>query len=229
MNRLFHGLLAALLFCPCAEAAQRLGKGTPPPRTTLPSDHAYQKTIRDFMAKLTEKDFAHGVTALIELKPGSKDPEYQYRNYLLTQMPQPLVGTKRGIPAVNAPAGLFVLSAIETPEGVKVPPVWPETLATFVQWKYPGNVYFDNRALKLRTFVTASVMMIMLDDQLVHHPERGGSRADWLANQLVIYASPYSSFKDLLPRDVQQAYETLLRRMGQRILDWGQVLEARIR
>src|SRR6185295_15909550 len=84
-----------------------------------------------------------------------------------------------------------------------------------------GNPYFGNRALKLRSFVTASVMLLMLDDQIETAPEKGGSRADWMAYQLVVGASPYPTFRDLLPPEVQKAYQALLRKMAQRVLDWG--------
>lgn len=171
------------------------------------------------MATLTENDFAHGVTALVTDKNADADPEYQYRHYLMSLMHQPLVGTKRGYPAVNAPAARFVVSGIETPQGVMHPPVWPETLIPFVQWKYPGNPYFDNRALKLRAFVTGAVMMTMLDDFFDQVP--GAGRADRFSYQLVYFGLPYPGFKDALPAEVQKAYEAGLKRMGERVLTWG--------
>ncbi|MBI2808783.1 MAG: hypothetical protein HYX68_27660 [Planctomycetes bacterium] len=199
--------------------------GPPGMRTKLPDEHPYQKTLRTFLGTLTEKDFTHGVQGKLTTPASDGDAEYLYRTHLLTMMPQPLVGTKRGAPAVNAPASLFVLANIERPEGVMVPPVWPEPLVTFANWKYSGNVYYHNRALKLRAFVTSTIHMTMMDDQLDHHPERGGARADWFSNQLVIAAQPYPGFKDVLPIEVRKAYETGLRRMGQRVLDWGPVGE----
>ena len=220
MARSTLAFLLFSLFVPAAFAQRKL-TGTETGRTSLPRDLPYQKVIRDHIGTLTEKDFTHGVAADIAAKPTEQDAEYLYRQHLYTLFPQPLVGTKRGTPAVNAPPKLFLLSAIESPEGVKAPPVWPETLMSFVQWKHPGNPYFDNRALKLRSFVTASVMLLMLDDQLDNHPERGGSRADWLAYHLVVVGSPYPGFKDTLPVEVRKAYETLLRKMGRRVLDWG--------
>src|SRR5207248_3260996 len=106
------------------------------------------------------------------------------------KMIQPLVGTKRGVPSINAPARLFLLSKIERPEGVMIPPVWPEPLIAFTQWKYAGNLYLDNRALKLRAFVVCAIHLLMMDDQLEHHPDRGGARSDWFGNQLIIQAQP---------------------------------------
>lgn len=216
-------LLVALLLSgsPAALAGGRKVPTPPPPRNTLPVDHPYQKQLRDFLATLTEKDFTHGIVDPIGTPALPDDAEYQYRQHLFTLMQQPLVGTKRGAPAVNAPASLFLLKEIERKEGVHVPPVWPEPLVAFVNWKYPGNVYYHNKALKRRAFVTACIHLLMMDDQLDHHPERGGSRSDWFGSQLILLAHPYPGFKDVLPPDVQKAYEVGLRRMGQRVLDWG--------
>jgi len=185
----------------------------------LPQTHEYQRTLRAHMATLTEKDFAHGVTAPISKEPPKPDLEYQYRQYIATLMQQPLVGSKRGTPSINAPASLFVLSAIEGPEAVMVPPVWPEALIPFVEWDYPGNPYRDNRALRLRAFVTAAVKMMMLDAHL--DTAKGLHRADWVGYQGVYLGAPYPGFKDLLPPKVQEAYKAGLRRLGQRLMDWG--------
>lgn len=214
-------VVAGMLFSPGVSGAAPLAqKGPPNTLPRLPQEHEYQRTLRKHMATLTEKDFAHGVTALVKDVPvADADPDYLYRNYLLTMMHQPLVGTKRGYPAINAPARLFLLSSIETPEAVMHPPVWPETLIPFVQWKHPGNPYSDNRALKLRAFATAAVMMIMLDDYFEKEPTAG--RSDRFAYQLVYVGLPYPGFKDVLPPDVQKAYEAGLKRLGERVLGWG--------
>lgn len=194
-------------------------KGPTTTRKTLPRDHEYQRVLRDHLKSLTPKDFTHGVNALLAVQPVGTDPDYLYRNYVLTLMNQPLVGTKRGVPAINAPPSLFLLSSIETPQGLMRPPVWPETLISFVQWDYPGNPYRNNRALKLRAFVTATVMMVMLDDLFDANPDLG--RGDWFSYQLVYFGLPYPGFKDVLPPAVQKAYEAGLKKMGERVLGWG--------
>ncbi len=217
--------IAVISFVSNADGGGRKLIGTPNVRIKLPDEHPYQKTLRSYIGTLAEKDFAHGIKGGLKTVPAGDDFEYNYRSYILTLMAQPLVGTKRGAPAVNAPARLFLLANIEKPEGVMIPPVYPEPLATFANWQYAGNVYHGNRALKLRAFVTSTIHMTMMDDQLDHHPERGGARADWFSNQLIIAAHPYPGFKDALPIEVQKAYETGLKRMGQRVLDWGPVGE----
>ncbi|MCE9566173.1 MAG: hypothetical protein K8U57_29475 [Planctomycetes bacterium] len=221
---LIAGVLAvpsAIIAAPPAPVAPAPStqKGEPNTLGKLPQAHEYQQVLRKFMATLTEKDFTHGVTTLVTEKTTDTDPEYLYRHYIMTMMHQPLIGTKRGYPAINAPPARFTLAGIETAEAVMHPPVWPETLIPFVQWKHPGNPYYDNRALKLRAFVTAAVMLMMLDDAFENDPKLG--RADRFSYQLVYFGLPYPGFKDVLPADVQKAYETGLKKMGERVLSWG--------
>ncbi len=204
-SRWFGGLAALLLALAPAARAQ---KGPETTLTRLPEDHDYQRTLRGFMASLTAKDFTHGVTEPIpEGSPTGTDPEYLYRQYILTLMQQPLIGNKRAAPAVSAPAALFTLPMIETPRGVMPPPVWPETLIPFVQWDYPGNRYRDNRALKLRAFVGAAVQMLMFHNFAEHndHKVPPPIRPDWHGYNPVFFAAPYPGFKDVLPAAVQKA------------------------
>lgn len=199
-------------------------KGPETTLTKLPQDHDYQRTLRKFMASLTPKDFTHGVAGVMpQDSAANTDPEYLYRQYILTMMHQPLIGTKRGTPSVVAPPALFMLSSIETPKGVMPPPVWPETLTPFVHWDYPGNLYRNNRALKHRAFVGAAVQMIMFHNFVELNDEKTPPvvRPDWHGYNLVIVAAPYPGFKDVLPADVQKAYETGLKMLGERVLGWG--------
>ena len=186
-------------------------------RTKLPTTHEYQRTLRNFLGTLKEADFEHGVMDRLSVAEAELTGEQMYRHFVMTKMLQPLVGWKRGTPAVNAPPRLFLLSTIEgpvpppeteqkppvklppnaqeipvpirVPTGIVVPPVWPETLTAFVQWKHPGNPYFDNRGLKMRAFVTAVVKMIMLDDYFENTPL--ARRADFNGYKLACFGSTY--------------------------------------
>ncbi len=242
-------LSAALLISgSCVRAADLPKPKASPGHVMLPQEHQYQRVLRKYMATLSEKDFDHGVTAKLSVAPLDADPEHQYRMFLMTQMLQPLVGWKRGTPAVNAPSWLFLLSTIEgpktgpsraeaignfvqqpkhtirrgpipTPTGIVVPPVWPETLVAFTQWKYPGYPFYDNRALKMRAFVTAAVRLIMLDNHFGDMQKPG--RSDWNGYKLVTFSITYMGVKDLLPAEVRTAYKEGLQRLGRRILRWG--------
>lgn len=192
-----------------------------PARAKLPQDHDYQRQLRAFMASLKEADFEHGVAEQFSVPAVPDDPEEQYRTWLLTLNVQPVLGSKRGYPSVNAPPRLFLLSSIEGGEAIMQPPVWPTPLAWLVTWDYAGNPYHNSRALKLRAFVNMCVDLMMLDHQLETTPEKGGNRTDWFAPHLITYAYPYVRLKDVLPPDVRRAYETGLRKMARRVLDWG--------
>ncbi len=222
-TRNIRGLVAFALFCLGylgPGQAQEPPQAEPRPgHVMLPQRHEYQRVLRAYLATLSEGDFAHGVPGPLTVEPCSQDPDYLYRNFMLTQMLQPLVGSKRAAPSVNAPARLFLLSQIEGPEAVMVPPVWPETLISFVQWDYPGNPYHDNRALKLRAFVVAAVNLMMLDDYLQQHPTSG--RSDWYSYQLVYLGAPYLGFAEVLPAEVRQAYRSGLARLARLMLSWG--------
>ena len=200
-----------ILFCLAAGVAEAQAR--------LPQKHDYQRVLRAHMATLTEQDFAHGVTDRLSVQPSSQDPDYLYRNYLLSATIQPLVGTKRGYPSVNAPARIFTLGVIEGVEKVIRPPVWPEPLMTFVQWNYPGNPYHGNRGLKLRAFAWCSLNLMMLDDYI--EEQKPAPRGERFAYQLITMGSPYAGFADLLPPDVQDAYRFGIRKLAQRIIDWG--------
>ena len=188
----------------------------PAVRTTLPRDYDYQRTLIAYLATLTEDDFDHKVTTPLTVVPGNPEAEYQYRAWLFTLMLQPMIGTKRGAPSVNAPPSLFVLSNIESPTGVLRPPVWPDALIAFERWPYAGNSFHNNRALRLRAFVTAAVNLMMLDDYLDHTPT--ACRTDRVGPHLIYACVPYLGSKAILPPTVQQAYEAGVLRFGQRVL-----------
>lgn len=197
--------------------------GPAPGSTGLPQKHEYQRVLRGHMATLSEKDLRVDYTGIDESKPYSQDSDYLYRNHLLTLMVQPMIGTKRGTPAVSAPADCFLLANIERADGVYQPPVWPEALMSFVRFDFPGNTYRDNRALKLRAFVGAAVQLMMFHDFAEANDGKAPSpiRPDWHGYNPVIWAAPYPGFKDVLPPEVRTAYEAGLKAAGERILAWG--------
>lgn len=188
----------------------------------LPQDHEYQRVLRDYMAKLGEKDFDHGITNETPFTVvAPRDTEKAYRDYMLSLSLLPIIGSKRGYPCVSSPPRLFLLSTIEGGDAVLKPPVWPEPLAWLARWDYEGNPFKDMRAIKLRAFVDVCVEMIMTDHQIETEPEKGGNRPDWFAPHLIMLAYPYATVRDVLPDKVKKAYETGLRKMVRRQLDWG--------
>ncbi|GBC91601.1 hypothetical protein HRbin15_00055 [bacterium HR15] len=180
----------------------------------LPQNHPYQVTLRNYMASLTESDFE------LPLNPLSYDANYfqsednLYRTWLITGF----YSTPR-LEGLRYPASQFTLQTIEgNANRVLIPHVWPHEIAWWAQWNYPGNPYYGNRAIKLRAFVSAAVDMIMLDD--AH--ERGlYRRSDFLGGTLIWLAYAYGVAKDVLPAEVQAAYEVGLRKFFERIEQWG--------
>ena len=189
----------------------------------LPQDHEYQRVIRDFLVTLTIDDFDHGVEGdhPFAVVP-REDLDDAYRDYMLLRGDLlPIIGTKRGAPCVTAPADAFLLSLIERDEFIRVPPVWAEPIAWLVRWDNEGNPLFNSRAMKLRAFTKMAVEIIMTDDQFEHRPEMGMNRTDWFGPHMLSFAYPYKDVRDVLPKNVQQAYETALVKMARRQLDWG--------
>ncbi len=250
MRHFMVAMISALLWTGVVCGAELASPEPIPGRVMLPQDHQYQRVLRAYMATLTEDNFAHGVTAKsFKTVDWEADLEARFQQYIYARTRQPKVGFKRGIPAVNAPAWLFLLSTIEGPEtrpisqeesiagfearkesatlrdgpisvptGIVIPPVWPDALIQFTQWDYPGNHFYDNKALKMRAFVTAVVRMIMLDEYLATGQQ---NRSDWNAYKFVTFAFTFQGVRDLLPEPVQAAYREGLNRFAQRLLDWG--------
>lgn len=224
MTNRFSKVVAAIVFGVMLTGLPVMAADAPAPaaplaggRADLPQTHEYQKALRQYMATLTEKEFDHGITTDIGPKPGSvTDPDEQYRNYIYTLTPQPLVGSKRGEPAVNTPPVNFTLEKIETPKGIFRPHGWAEATMSLVQWNYPGNLYYNNRGLKMRCFVGSAVNLMMIDDLLDKTPLL--LRTDRVSYWLVRTCAAYPVFKELLPPEVQKAYQNGVRKLAERVL-----------
>ena len=188
----------------------------------LPQDHEYQRVLRYYLGKLEVKDYDHGVESATPFTVVmSKDPDKAYRDSMLVREDLlPIIGTKRGAPCVTAPPEAFLLASLEHGDAVRVPPVWPEPLAWLVRWDNKGNPFKGSRALKLRAFSKMVVEMIMTDQQFETAPEKGMNRTDWFGGHLMMFTYPYADVRDVLPRKVRKAYETGLRKMVRRQLDW---------
>lgn len=188
----------------------------------LPQDHEYQRVLRNYLGQLEVKDFDHGITNPTPFTVVMSDaPEKAYRDSMLVREDQlPIIGSKRGAPCVTAPPEAFLLSVIEQDDAVRTPPGWPEPIAWLVRWDNAGNPFNGSRAMKLRAFAEMSVEMIMTDHLFETKPENGMNRSDWFGKHLMMFAYPYADIRDVLPRNVRKAYETGLRKMTRRQLDW---------
>ena len=185
----------------------------------LPQDHTYQITLRSYLATLGESDFD------IELKPLTYEDSFLnstdelHKTWLLMEnYGRSTIMHNTGLRVASSH---FVLSNIER-DGEVYMRVGrnseffdPVNAAWWTTWDYPGNPYFNSRAGKLRMFVAVAVDMMMADQAM----EQAGTglRSDYLGGYLAKFGYVYYVTKDLLPLEVQLAYEEGLRKMFDRL------------
>jgi len=180
----------------------------------LPTEHAYQKTLRDYLASLAPEDFR------LDVKPfglsGHELPDWE--KYRLTLCHQEY--GRPDLSAVTAPAQWFTLRAIESPGGVIKPVVRARTAAWLTGWDWPGNPYRGLRPLKRRVFAVLAVDLVM-HDELHEHGDGSANRSDYLGGTLIWLAHDYGQVRDALPAEVRRAYEAGLGKLVLRLRDWG--------
>ena len=171
----------------------------------LPQNHPYQKTLRDYLATLTEKDFA------VEIKPVRYVEEYFANPDTVGRYWMFFLNRDMDIPSNEGICALpkhFTLSAIEAGNAVNMNPsrggfMDPKDVAWWVQWEYPGNPYYKSKPLKLRAFVVAAVDMMMLNQD--HDNGRNG-RSDFLGGSMIRFSYSFMVTKDAVPEEVRKAY-----------------------
>ncbi len=201
----------------------------------LPQDHSYQVVLRDHLAQLQEADFEIPLDK-ITFDPtwvsGNNDlhrlwllfgiPEYNRFDKSFTSLP-----SMRGI---TIAADNFLLANIESDEGIvmdvgwdRQPGAFPADNAWWSNWDYPGNPFYQSKALRNRAFTAVAVDMIMLD----HLHESGtdwvanGRRSDFLGGNMIWLAYVYHIVRKDLPKPVQEAFETGLAKFVDRLTEWG--------
>ena len=186
----------------------------------LPQDHEYQRTLRSFMAKLTVADFVIEKREFTEsAMRASSTPDsindYNFQMWVLAQ-------TLPEISALMLPPDGFTLAAIESKKGIAVPTQPNESLmlSWISTWKSAGNPYLNSKPARLRAFMLAATDMMVLDYLYDNNP-RDADRSDYLGGNLIWIGFTYRAAKDLLPKDVQAAFETGLKRHAQRLEKWG--------
>ncbi len=186
----------------------------------LPTNHAYQATIRNYLAKLEEKDFAVTLEPLVYQPEFLTDAEDVYRVWIwMANRGYEITETK----GLRLPASRFLLSAIEADGKTNMRPAQngyfdPLAVAWWSQWTYPGNPFrpgtANSLAAKKRAFVGAAVDLVMLNDL---HEKGGAVRSDFMGGNLTWLSYTFLAVKDALPRPVADAYREGLRRMFDRI------------
>ena len=174
----------------------------------LPQDYPYQVVLRTFLGSLKESDF------VIEQK--SEDPTTalsEERRYL-----DWLPGRHQEILAIKEPPADFLLSSIESEDQIMQPSGFGA--ARLARADVEGN-FSNPRALRLRDFVVSTIDLLMLDH--LHEIPEGAfaRRSDSLGGSLIMMAYAYREAKQELPPEVREAYETGLRKMIARLMEWG--------
>lgn len=183
------------------------------PVDRLPETHDYQRALRLYLHTLGTNDLAVPVVPFTARSPASDDERYALW-LLALQAP--------GVSEIRLPAESFTLAALESTNGLALPaePAACQSLAWLASWNYPGNPYYNVRAVKLRALVLASVDLCMLD-ALQETDPRGAARSDFLGGNLIWIADTFRLCKDVLPPEARLAFETGLKKMVHRLVDWG--------
>lgn len=179
---------------------------TADPASVLPQDEVWQIILRNYMDDYVESDFDITLDALTwdDAYASTSDEVFQVLSAL----------GYRGRNAAEAD-GLriasehYVLENIEADEEVNLNGDQTRALglAWWATWDYGGNPFgpgTDNEtpALK-RALVSGMVDVIMNKD----HWDNTSNRSDYIGGSLIRPAYVYYHAKDLLPTDVQKAYE----------------------
>jgi hypothetical protein len=188
-------------------------------RSSIPQDYPHLRRLVDFLGTLTVDDLK------VEVKQ-FEAPQQEFtraelfRLFLLNSLyasPDPRV--------MRVPAEFLTLEGIDRDGQVFIPVIGtrrgkPDAVsaAWYATWDFPGNPYRGSRALKLRSFVCNVIDLAMLERA---HDEKLLTRSDYLGGTLIWLTWAYMQSRDVLPADVQQAYETGLRRMVHKLRDWG--------
>lgn len=178
----------------------------PAPAAELPTGRPWQRQLRDYLAGLVELELE------IELVPArhveeALDDEAVYRDWLLLGS-----DLRRGaesdeqpdITVLDRPASEYLLSSIERGAGVTMSmrrhsPMGP---AWWAGWDHPGNPYRRARPVALRAIIPAAVDLVLVAE--APDPPAG---SDILALHLVAISYAYLQGVEVLPADVQRAFE----------------------
>ncbi|MCX7414607.1 MAG: hypothetical protein NTW36_14355 [Planctomycetia bacterium] len=182
----------------------------------LPQRFPYQKTLRDYLATLTEADFTLELKPVTYVESHFADIDTVGRYWMLFLGGDLDVPDHKGIGVLPKH---FTLAAIEAGAGANVSPerggfMDPKEVAWWTQWDYPGNPYFGSKPLKLRAFVMAAADMIMQDEE---HENGANLRSDYLGGSMIRFAYTYRATRDAVPESVSKAYAEGLTRMFEKL------------
>lgn len=195
------------------------GSGLRSAQAQLPQDYPYQVVLRDYIATLSTEDFVVPLSPVLYDANFFTSTDELHATWILLEN----YGRHGALDmnGVRVAPHLFTLSQIERDGQVYMVAgrnsqfMDPINTAWWATWDYEGNPYYDSRAVKLRAFVAAAIDMIMSDRELeVNSTIR---RSDYVGGYLTKFAYTYHVVKEILPEEVQAAYEEGLLKFFERI------------
>lgn len=187
----------------------------------LPQNHPWEVTLRNYMAKLDTNDFHVDIKPLTFNSSWTTSADTLYKWWVA-------INHNPGFKELFMNPKYLTLSSFEDASyskyiHMRVGGGWggPYSVIDVSFWalfNYPGNPYYNSRAVKLRALVPAMLDMMMY----THDYEQGANaRSDFAGGDLIKYAYTYYHFKNVLPDSVQKAYETGMLNIMRQIEQWG--------
>jgi hypothetical protein len=166
----------------------------------LPQEHAWQRTLRDYLRSLTASDFLIPTTTWeIHERSPNEDHEKLYRDWVV------LTSGSRLPPNIqfHAAPEEFTLPRIERRDGVYCFQN-PAGMAWWTQLDVSGNPFRRNHAAQRRALAVAIIDMVMLES--CWEDPRNLNPSFHSAN-LGTWAYTYLHCRNLLPKETQRAYQ----------------------
>ncbi len=184
----------------------------------LPQNHPWEVTLRNYMASLKTGDFDVPLKHLSWNPAWAASDEELYKWWLAF----------RDLPddkEIQMDSRYFLLSSIQPGDGQIHMAIGRGkysvlSAAFWAGFDYPGNPYYNSRAVKLRALIPAMVDMMMLT-QYQEDGHKSFQRSDFAGANLIMYAYPFFVGQDVLPANVRAAYLEGMREMRAKIITWG--------
>jgi len=181
----------------------------------LPETHPYQRTLKQFIRDLDQRDFEILDTEFNPPQP-YEDNDSILRDYIGLQ--SAALQDAKPTSLIVSPF-LFTLEAIESKEGVRCLND-SEAAAWWISLGYSGNPFRYQIGARYRCAVMAIVNMVMLDDAYEQKtmPRSSDYRADALAGNLLQWLYAYPVIKTILPQRTNEAFLEGLEKQLSRML-----------
>ncbi len=182
----------------------------------LPQNHSWEVTLRNYIASLTVSDYAVPIKQLTWNSSWVKSDDQLYRWWLAF----------RDLPngkEIEMDPKYLLLSSIEGNDGKIHMAIGRGEYSVFhaawwADFDYPGNPYYNNKAVKLRAMIPAMVDLMMITQA---HENGQYERSDYAGGDLMTSAYAFYVGQDVLPDNVKSAWVTGMKNLKSQIQNWG--------